>query len=99
MDEWLDKDGYPTQEALWKIEKWDYLDFEELIKFIQSIWTFKDYIHTEDDKVYLSTAGWSGNEDIIEALRNNLVFWSLCWESSRRGGHYVFDMSRAPKIQ
>lgn len=38
-----------------------------------------------------STAGWSGNEEIIDALKKNVSLWNLCLESYRRGGHYVFD--------
>lgn len=37
-----------------------------------------------------ATGGWSGNEDIIDAMCKNLVPWALTWEKSERGGLHVF---------
>jgi len=89
------KDGYPTEEELEKIRVWDYMDMPTLFEYIESLWTYDDpYFRKErlkDGYVYhISTAGWSGNEDIISALSCNLMVWSLTWQSSRRGGHYEF---------
>jgi hypothetical protein len=42
-------------------------------------------------RLRLSTGGWSGNEDIIQALRENEWFWTFFWQEERRGGHYVFE--------
>ena len=44
---------------------------------------------------HVSTGGWSGHEDVISALRDNLMFWMLSWVSSTRGGHYVFETREA----
>ena len=41
--------------------------------------------------VMMSTGGWSGNESIIKALRENPHFWYCC-EMERKGGHYVFEV-------
>ena len=41
-------------------------------------------------KLELSTGGWSGNEDIISALMENFIWWSMCFYSHHAGGHYVF---------
>jgi hypothetical protein len=38
----------------------------------------------------LKTGGWSGNEDIINALQQNVVFWTKYWRTSKRGGFYAF---------
>lgn len=40
------------------------------------------------------TGGWSGNDSIIRAMQDNAVMWPNCWESSHRGGKYVFTVDR-----
>ena len=70
----LDDDGYPTDETLDGIRNCSISspsDCEELMKLVvEPIWTFKNYIMKDDKTGYwfVSTGGWSGNEDIIEAL-------------------------------
>lgn len=84
---------YPTEEELRKISEWDFHDLENLMEYVKSKWMFADsYWHQEGKTYYLSTAGWSGNEDLIQALRENTMFWTMCWYSSRRGGHYEFKL-------
>lgn len=94
----LDADGYPTDETLKRITEWPYSDFVGLMKFVREAWAYADagYWDQTDTGYSISTAGWSGNEDIIGALRANKMFWLCCWEESRRGGHYKFDLSRLP---
>lgn len=43
-------------------------------------------------KYSISTGGWSGCEDVMEALRQNFIFWALNWVSHYRGGHYTFEI-------
>lgn len=43
--------------------------------------------------VYMATGGWSGNEDIINAMSKN-IFWALYWQESKRGGGYTFKIER-----
>ena len=95
----LDDDGYPTDNTLDIISNYPIkskADCKELLESIYEIWTYKDYWHQtfipEDNRYIISTGGWSGNESIIQALEDNTMFWVLCWYSSRRGGHYEFDV-------
>lgn len=92
----MDDDGYPTEEELARIAAWPVEDFLGWMDYIHSLWTLADWgWHVEDGKYLISTAGWSGNEDIIEAMQKNTLLWVLHWQMSRRGGHYEFQMQRA----
>lgn len=95
---------YPNEEQLYKIKTWDYKDIGGLIDYVIALWWMADWgvgwTHRKvkdkwvEDKYYykltLSTGGWSGNEDIIGALRQNDWFWVLCFYKHRVGGHFVF---------
>lgn len=94
----LDRDGYPTQQTLDMIAAWPrdrqggYLAMMELIT---SIWWpdgDEPHIRISDNQYVLVTSGWSGNEDIIGAMRANTMFWLFCWQMSERGGRYTFQM-------
>ena len=93
----LDDDGCPTEEFLQSIRDWPYQQgFNALLEhamqghIYDNYWTRSD---SNDGKSIwnISTGGWSGNESIIEALRENQIFWIVCWYQSRRGGHYIFE--------
>lgn len=90
----MDKNGYPEQHELNTITTWaSQKGYKELMEFVQSIWTFDNYFEVKEDGLYeLHTAGWSGNEEIIYALEQNEMFWIMCWQESRRGGHYKFHV-------
>lgn len=87
-------EGYPTNHALDKIMMWDcktLQDKVDLMAFVKSVWYYPETFRTVDDNVYvLATAGWAGNEDIIEAMRDNASFWPFCWKTITRGGEYEF---------
>lgn len=96
MSEWLDSDRYPSMPALERIKSWPF-DMEQakaLMAFVEELWTYKDcFICDPYHRTYtVRTAGWSGNEDLISALRQNTIFWTLCWVSSHRGGKHVFQI-------
>lgn len=94
----LDKDGYPTDEYLDWIKKYDPLKMK-LIDFVEMLrdgWNDSEwgYILRRSRGEYrtleLHTGGWSGNEEIISALQSNYMFWQICFYKHIRGGHYWF---------
>lgn len=104
-------DGYPTEELLETIRKWSG-DFNELLSIIHDSWRYaKAGFWAEKDieagipnvwdsarrEYQISTAGWSGNESLIEALRANTGFWFMCWLQERKGGHYIFEVREEHK--
>jgi hypothetical protein len=95
---------YPDEEELLTIEKWDTKDPWGLAEYLINVWHYEDYIRMGKrwvkgryeggyKKFEISTAGWSGNEDRIDALQKN-HFWFFWWHSSERGGHYVFQLPK-----
>lgn len=88
-----DDGDYPSDEDIQRIKDWPFEDVMGLIWFVQSIWHWDDYAKLNGDKFALHTGGWSGNEDIVDALMGTM-FWMLCWESSRRGGHFYFEIPK-----
>lgn len=110
-EEYLDEDGYPTDEALKYIKTFDWKkgDVAELFAFIKSIWNMHVWTEsvvengrfnkiTKYRKYEFSTGGSSGNEEIIRAFQRNNFLWDLCLESYLRGGHYVFDTKHVENV-
>lgn len=91
---------YPTENELQKITDWDFEDkWNDLMTYIKSLWKYADWGWHEETtdtliRYYISTGGWSGNEEIINAMEENYMFWIMCWEQSRRGGHYIFEIQK-----
>lgn len=100
----LDEDGYPTDQAHTVVELWPWEDDKGWFAFIHSLWYMKSWGWNEGptphdwDKermVYIyeiSTAGWSGNEGLIRSMQKNESLWHQTWVQSRRGGHYIFEV-------
>lgn len=40
-----------------------------------------------------TTGGWSENEEILEALKQQRLAWALTWQRSERGGKHVFRVN------
>ena len=87
-----DEHGYPTEEELRIIREWDAnRGFLGLLEHVEEIWWTPEWgISKEGSEWNVSTGGWSGNEEIVAALQDNMMFWMMCWVQSRRGGHYIF---------
>ena len=101
----LDNEGYPTDEFLEYVKKYDCSDIMTFLETIESAWAYSDWgfkltktykgNHWQNKKqktLQLHTAGWSGNESIIEALSSNFIFCSMYWWKTYRGGHYYFQI-------
>ena len=99
MEPTFDRDGYPSEETLRTIATWEAWDKEGWFEFIRSAWYYPEYFTNNDGKITMSTGGWSGNEDIISAMEENRVLWAFIWASSRRGGHYEFDITNEPRME
>jgi hypothetical protein len=85
---------YPTNHELKIIREFDLSKrpVRELLDYIEPRWEYGDWgFIRKKHRLELHTGGWSGNEDIIDALRNNFLFWHMYWYSHRRGGHFVFN--------
>lgn len=86
---------YPTEEQLKKVREWDVFKdgnkLEWLEYCLEEIYIL-DYGSIEHkEKIFrVATGGWSGNEDIIHAMCENTMAWSLTYHASARGGLYVF---------
>lgn len=91
------KDGYPEEEELEIIKEWNAIaDPFGLIEFIESITWCPDWCISLKGKnvkwFEFHTGGWSGNEEIIEALNQNAMFFTLYWVKTNKGGHYYFKV-------
>ena len=90
--------GYPSARELEMVKRWPIGDPLGWVEFIDGLWTYRDYSRRTQRRWHLSTGGWSGNEDIVAAMRSSLL-WCYGFASHRRGGHYVFDLTRLRQLQ
>ncbi len=85
---------YPTEEELSKIQKASVsspVDVACLLDEIERLWEMPEWgFRRRGRKFELHTGGWSGNESIVSALQNNVIFWAMFWEKSVCGGHLYF---------
>ena len=94
--DWIDEDGYPSDAAIKKITEWPCLDGLECLLFVKSLWRWPNYAEKAVDRdgathFQFATGGWSGNEELICALKSNRVLYSMFWKCSMSGGwhHYA----------
>lgn len=100
-----DDEGYPTEEFISFIKTYKPSEKIPLLTFVETVlpnvwympdWGFK--LHRKykgKRKLELHTGGWSGNEDIINAIKSNILLthWKLKYVMWRTGGHYYFELS------
>ena len=91
--------SYPCEHFLKEISEWDFekKSVNEFLELLRSLWKYEgfdfDFFSHYFNCFNLRTGGWSGNEAIIQAMQENRIFWAMCWQESRRGGHYKFDLT------
>ena len=97
----MDEDGYPTEETERLVREFEG-DARELLASLREVWMHPTYWDEEEGvdildrpvhRYHVSTAGWSGNESLIEALRDHWIFWMRFWVEERVGGHFIFEIS------
>lgn len=102
MSDYLDEDGYPTEDALNHIKEFPVTgSAKELLDFVRSLWNWDNMAGIEERPhpfkdgevehiMWFSTGGWSGNEDLIRALKSNFL-GQMLWVKSERGGHHEYS--------
>ena len=94
----LNEDGYPDEASLKEIKEWNITKegVQGLLDLVEENTHFGDWSFCIKGKHVLwleyHTGGWSGNEDVIDALRSNLLFFPLYWKKTEVGGHYYFKI-------
>ncbi len=68
----------------------------ELLRLVHGTWshTYGLMRVLKSGRLYLVTGGWSGNEDTLDALGRNGLFWGQYFYNHRRGGHWTFEIPR-----
>ena len=82
--------GYPTSEELQTLTLWPASDFLGPLEYMLDRWRWEDHISNTDDTYFVHTGGWSGHEEMLDALEKNFGWWKKHWYSIMRGGLYVF---------
>lgn len=86
----MDYHGYPDDAELQALQSWDIVDFRGLADFLIERWIYPNYIslNKKGDTLTVSTGGWSGHEELIDAI--NPLWYGCHFYSLKRGGHYKF---------
>lgn len=108
----MDDEGYPTDETCELVKNYSgpVLEFfAELHKaWHLASWGWHEengfqcgWRRRKENKVrrfHISTAGWSGNESLIDAMQQNYFLWHFSWVQERVGGHYIFEVKPDAKV-
>ena len=100
----FDSEGYPDEKTLRLVRHYSgsALEFFRALKTgwkhgesgVRENLNARDLCGHRIVRFQLHTWGWSGNEELINAMERNLMLQMLTWEQSRRGGHYVYEFKR-----
>lgn len=99
----LDSQGYPTEEFLGFIKNYTY-DTMPILNFLDILydtWKYNNWgfilrkKYKNKRKLELHTGGWSGNEEIIRVLLENvwLTSFKMRYVKWEVGGHYYFEIN------
>lgn len=98
---------YPSDETLVAIENWPASQINACLELVRAAWHWDDLateellphereiVHAKAGERFLrlATGGWSGNEDLVAALKRNL--WARQqWLLSSRGGLHIFEFRK-----
>lgn len=88
-------DDEEFDEMLEEIQSWDVLGkgIRELLEYAKSVWAYKDFVEIRGDWYRFVTGGLSDNEEIIAALKTNIMS-ILYWHSSTSNGEHIFCVSK-----
>lgn len=93
----VDPNQVAPEEILSNIRNWKIQETSELLRYIIRVWYLAGWNeeHTiqenwKDLEFTFHTWGMRYNESLIEAMKDNNIFWLTMWESSMRGGHHHF---------
>lgn len=93
---------YPTAKELLSIESSAPQTIEEFYRLLSlcekayntdyGLWEVKK-LKNGKVKLWIATGGWSGNEDVVSAMKKN-IYLLLGWQLSERGGaeRYEWDL-------
>lgn len=103
----FDEDGYPTEESLNHIAKFDILNGRAFLSFSERCFSkyygswkeLKDSPYSNPEincgkpfqALRIATGGWSGNESVVSAMESNPI-WGLLWKASFSGGLYILEL-------
>lgn len=91
-----DDADYPSKAQLETIRTWSTPDYEALLEYVKDAFSTYGRAERKKDGTWeFATGGWSGNEEIIDALSDNGLAWSMLWRSSHRGGLFIFRTPEA----
>jgi len=92
----LDSEGYPTDESLEEIKNYEG-GGHELLAEVAFLFNVHGRCEFDGKRWMISTGGWSGCESVIGAMKENTMFWLMCWYMSKRGGYYEFKCRKFAK--